>query len=153
MWKTVSKIPIIFFTFLTVLSSVSCTENESEIQPPDRIIEIPIETQSLTATKTKIELPTLLFTQTNEPVTTKTSLLNKPVIEASTSGPSETPWIYKSSTPRPTPICYCNRDYDCMHFGTQRDAQMCFIYCRGSRTNNWSNLDSDHDGIACEELP
>jgi hypothetical protein len=53
MWKTVSKIPIIFFTFLTVLSSVSCTENESEIQPPDRIIEIPIETQSLTATKTK----------------------------------------------------------------------------------------------------
>lgn len=152
MQKFASNKPIILLTILIVLTSILCS-SETEIQSPKKIIEIPIETEALTATKTKIELPTLLFTPTNKPANTKAAVPSKTFIDLPTIGPSPSPWIYKSSTPRPTPLCYCNRDYDCVHFGTQRDAQVCFNYCRGSATNNWSNLDSDHDGVACEELP
>jgi hypothetical protein len=44
-------------------------------------------------------------------------------------------------------------DKDCKHFKTQKLAQAYFIKDGGSKKNNVDNLDSDHDGIACEHLP
>ncbi len=50
-------------------------------------------------------------------------------------------------------LCNCNIDYDCSDFSTHSEAQACFESCGGSPSYNWSRLDSDHDGSACEGLP
>lgn len=47
-------------------------------------------------------------------------------------------------------FCNCSRDYDCINFATHQAAQSCYLFCGG---NNWSALDADRDGIACESLP
>lgn len=47
-------------------------------------------------------------------------------------------------------VCDCSRDYDCGDFSTHAQAQACYVSC-GS--NNWSGLDSNKDGQACESLP
>lgn len=46
--------------------------------------------------------------------------------------------------------CNCSIDYDCGDFSTQSQAQACYVSCGG---NNWSRLDADYDGYACESLP
>lgn len=46
--------------------------------------------------------------------------------------------------------CNCSIDYDCSDFSTQSQAQGCYNACGG---NNWSRLDADYDGYACESLP
>jgi hypothetical protein len=46
-----------------------------------------------------------------------------------------------------------SRDYDCSDFKTQHQAQKFFKKHGGSRHNNFDDLDADHDGIACEDLP
>jgi len=47
-------------------------------------------------------------------------------------------------------VCDCSRDYDCGDFSTHAQAQACYVSC-GS--NNWSGLDRNKDGQACESLP
>jgi len=61
--------------------------------------------------------------------------------------------------PAPTDIpeeeicaCNCAIDYDCSDFSTHREAQDCFECCGGSTSFNWSRLDRDRDGVACESL-
>jgi endonuclease YncB( thermonuclease family) len=49
--------------------------------------------------------------------------------------------------------CNCSIDYDCADFSSQAAAQACFNQCGGSRYYNWSGLDRDRDGKACESLP
>lgn len=44
-------------------------------------------------------------------------------------------------------------DVDCGDFPTQADAQSFFAGTNGSKTNDPYRLDSDNDGIACQELP
>lgn len=50
-------------------------------------------------------------------------------------------------------LCNCAVDYDCKDFSTHAEAQACFDSCGGSPTYNWSGMDGDHDGQACESLP
>ena len=50
----------------------------------------------------------------------------------------------------PSGVCNCDQDYNCSDFSTHSAAQACYISCGG---NNWSGLDSDKDGSACESLP
>lgn len=57
------------------------------------------------------------------------------------------------TSPPPSAVCDCSRDYNCSDFNTHNEAQSCFDSCGGSPNNNWSGLDRDHDGIACESLP
>ena len=45
------------------------------------------------------------------------------------------------------------QDRDCSDFATQAEAQVFFASNGGSPTNNFDNLDRDHDGVACEDLP
>ncbi len=47
-------------------------------------------------------------------------------------------------------VCDCSIDYDCGDFSSHAEAQACYVSC-GS--NNWSGLDSNKDGQACESLP
>jgi uncharacterized protein YraI len=66
--------------------------------------------------------------------------------------------IDPTSAPAPTEppnsaLCDCNVDYDCGDFFTHNEAQACFESCGGSPSYNWSRLDRDGDGIACESLP
>ena len=44
-------------------------------------------------------------------------------------------------------------DKDCSDFANQAQAQSYFRSHGGSPSNNFDNLDADHDGIACESLP
>jgi hypothetical protein len=137
---------MIFFT------SVFC-RSESSIQSEKRKKDISIETQAIDSTKTKVEFPTLVSTQTPKPFLTATFTPTNNGGKSATIEATPTKWIDNSSTPQSTPLCYCNRNYECNHFETQRDAQICFNFCNGSKTNNWSYLDPDHNGIACEDLP
>lgn len=50
-------------------------------------------------------------------------------------------------------LCNCSVDYDCSDFSTHLEAQACFESCGGSKSNNWSGLDRDRNGSACESLP
>ncbi|NMC34041.1 MAG: hypothetical protein GYA36_16495, partial [Veillonellaceae bacterium] len=50
----------------------------------------------------------------------------------------------------PGGVCNCSIDYDCGDFSTHAQAQACYDSCGG---NNWSRLDADYDGYACESLP
>jgi len=62
-----------------------------------------------------------------------------------------------SRTDSPTTVspslCNCSIDYDCSDFYSHSAAQACFESCGGSRSYNWSGLDRDRDGSACESLP
>lgn len=50
--------------------------------------------------------------------------------------------------------CDCiGDDLDCEDFASQTEAQACFEYCRSMEYGDIHRLDSDNDGIACEELP
>jgi hypothetical protein len=44
-------------------------------------------------------------------------------------------------------------DYDCSDFSSQAAAQQFFDSNGGSPSNNFDDLDADHDGVACESLP
>ncbi len=44
-------------------------------------------------------------------------------------------------------------DRDCSDFTTQAEAQGYFTSHGGSPSNDFDNLDADHDGVACESLP
>lgn len=46
--------------------------------------------------------------------------------------------------------CNCSIDYDCGDFSGHSEAQACFESCGGSSSYNWSRLDRDRDGLACE---
>lgn len=50
-------------------------------------------------------------------------------------------------------LCNCSIDYDCSDFSSHSEAQACFESCGGSPSYNWSRLDRDRDGSACESLP
>lgn len=52
-----------------------------------------------------------------------------------------------------TPAAFAQADKDCSDFATQPQAQAYFTSHGGSASNNFDNLDADHDGIACEDLP
>ena len=43
-------------------------------------------------------------------------------------------------------------DCNCADFPSHAEAQRIFLKHGGSPANNWSRLDGDHDGIACESL-
>lgn len=59
----------------------------------------------------------------------------------------------RSITPTSVSLCNCSIDYDCGDFSTHSAAQACFESCGGSKTYDWSALDRDGDGYACESLP
>jgi len=66
--------------------------------------------------------------------------------------PTSIPSIVNEEGGGPAP-CNCSVDYDCKDFATHAQAQTCFDFCGGSPSYNWSRLDADHDGKACESLP
>lgn len=61
--------------------------------------------------------------------------------------------VNPTSPPPSGGTCNCSIDYDCGDFSTHAAAQSCFESCGGSTSYNWSRLDADGDGIACESLP
>ncbi len=114
-------------------------------------------TWTLTPTITRTPTITLTPTITNTPTITLTPTITPTSTRTFTPTPTRTltPTITRTFVPLPTstPICNCNIDYDCSNFSTHNQAQACFVYCGGSSTYNWSNLDANNDGIACESLP
>ena len=110
-----------------------------------------IPTMTLTPTITQTATITLMPTKTKIPTDTRWPTFTK---GPSPTGATRSGQIWFTNTPAPASRhCYCSRDYDCNDFNTQRQAQQCFDSCGGSRTYNWSRLDADHDGRACESLP
>lgn len=53
-----------------------------------------------------------------------------------------------------TAVCSCSGNiYNCPAFNTHSEAQACFNYCVAQGRGDIHQLDSDDDGIACENLP
>lgn len=133
----------------------SAVERNELIQITANVIKI-TETEPIQATNTKIVLPTLKATSRFPTIAISPTKLN-----SRTPLPTNTNFVLPTSTPitRAQPIdtsvsvCNCNIDYDCKNFSTHYAAQTCFNYCGGSTSYNWSRLDADGDGQACESLP
>lgn len=143
------------FLFSALIGPTSDPEarNNQVIQIDPEITENKINSEPK-ITNTSIVLPTLINTRIY------------PTVPTHTPGPSSTPRssstavIYKSPTtkyiyvnPNENSSCVCGFDYDCGSFRTHNAAQTCFNSCGGSSSYNWSRLDADGDGIACESLP
>lgn len=131
-----------------------------------RGLEVGLSTNTPVPANTLVP-PTLTATATLKPLirkTTKptaTSVSRKIILPTATRAANKkaTPTV-KASAKKPTATkgastssCNCRQDYDCKNFTTHSTAQSCFVSCGGSKTKNWSNLDSDGDGQACESLP
>jgi hypothetical protein len=113
----------------------------------------------------KIELTSMMPTPTTPasatPIPPEIAIPTAPPAPANTLAPSQTPFPTRTiiaatlaiqPPPPQSPVCDCSIDYDCEDFQTRAEAQDCFNSCGGSPTNNWSLLDRDSDGIACEWL-
>lgn len=97
---------------------------------------LPTETLVSIATNTLPPVPTNTLAPSSTPFPTNTPI---PIL------PTQPP-----APPQTSVQCDCYRDYDCCDFTTHSQAQACYESCGG---NNWSGLDRDEDGIACESLP
>lgn len=138
---------------LAVLSVVSCcciygfiytgtpeyklTATANSLSTSDALATTQAFVPSSTPTKTKT--PTLIPSQTPTVTPTQTS--------------TQIPVAPAIVTAAPVTGCNCAQDYDCSAFSTNEEAQNCFVACGGSATYNWSNLDRDNNGKACESLP
>jgi len=112
-------------------------------------------TPTFTLQATAIDIPT----ETEVILPTNTA---EPTIEiASTERfiplPSDTPRIIFTLAPLPTSTrslagpCTCKPpDLNCDDFGSQREAQACFDYCRSQGYGDVYKLDRDKDGRVCE---
>lgn len=97
-------------------------------------------------------------TSTDRPTRTATStrLANTPTSLPTTDLPPSPTTAQRSAPivlPTSSSVCDCSKDYNCSDFNTQRQAQSCFVSCGGNDKINWSGLDNNHDGRACEALP
>ena len=97
-----------------------------------------------------------------QPPTVAPTMTARPAAIPTKPAPTVAPKVVPTAAPTNAPpiatqVAPCNcsvEDYDCKDFRTQREAQMCFDYCGGSKTNNVFRLDgNDHDGKVCESLP
>jgi len=70
-----------------------------------------------------------------------------------TARAGDSPFPTATAPPGGTSVCNCSIDYNCSDFSTHSEAQACFSSCGGSSAYNWSGMDGDHDGQACESLP
>lgn len=74
-----------------------------------------------------------------------------PATPTRTRTPTRTPTVTPAFGPATYP-CEANT-CNCSDFPTHAEAQRVFTLHGGNSNNNWSGLDSDGDGIACEGLP
>lgn len=140
--------------------------NEPTPTTASRELQVDLSTNTPIPTNTLVP-PTITATATLKPLIrktvkpTSTSVTRKYILPTDTRTASKkaTPTV-KASAKKPTATkgassssCNCRQDYDCKNFTTHSAAQSCFVSCGGSKTKNWSNLDSDGDGQACESLP
>jgi len=72
-----------------------------------------------------------------------------PVLSFSASSASAAPLAPRAAGQYPCEGSDCN----CSDFPTHAEAQRIFEKHGGSPSYNWSGLDGDHDGLACESLP
>lgn len=107
-------------------------------KPKDQIVRVgtkkPVETNVTTPT----------------PVT---STAPKTTTKPKTNSQSGNTTITPKPTPAPAPITKVHTDKDCADFVTHAAAQAYFDASGGNPSNNFDDLDRDHDGLACEALP
>ncbi len=145
----------------THTNSPTVTWTPSATWTPTRT-NTPTQTWTPTITLT----PTITWTPSNTP--TKTAIATNTKIPTKTTAPTNT--RMPTATTGPVVVvppgggtgggsgsggtgnagCDCARDYNCSDFTTHAAAQSCYVSCGG---NNWSGLDRDNDGNACESLP
>ncbi|NLB01251.1 MAG: hypothetical protein GX837_09915 [Methanomicrobiales archaeon] len=69
------------------------------------------------------------------------------------SPPATTKATTVPAAPATHEVCKCTGDlYNCGDFATQREAQACYDYGMSLGMGDIHKLDSDKDGIACENL-
>ncbi len=123
------------YSTITMEAAVRSRQLELTQQAPTSE-PLPTETPELIPTTAPVQTNTLAPSSTPLPT-------NTPVILIATQAPPPT------AASLPAAVCDCGRDYNCSDFSTHSAAQACYDSCGG---NNWSGLDSDVDGDACESL-
>ena len=126
-------------------------------EPLTKDMVLPISKVLPSITPTSTYTPTFTITPTATPTRTPTATPTATPTQTLTPTPTITYTPTSTNTPiityTPIWVCDCNRDYNCDDFSSHNEAQYCFEYCGGSEDENWSGLDNDGDGIACENLP
>ena len=144
----------------SILDDESATEDQID---PSPTISLPTST-SVKPSATNpppTDLPPTSPPPTNPPPTspppTNPPPTNPPPTNPPPTNPPPTNPPPPTSPPPTSPpssgVCNCSIDYNCSDFATHAAAQECFESCGGGPGYNWSGLDGDGDGEACESLP
>ena len=137
-------IAIFYVTAINIYQSIENT-NQS-IQNIYNILTIEASMQDHT-----IELTASAPTPLRETIAPEFSIT--PSQTATSPQPNETQnnlSISLTQTPR-YQSCDCKKIFSCSDFSSPDEAQNCFLNCGGSTLNNWSGLDDDHNGYACND--
>ena len=119
--------------------------------PPTNTVVIPSATNPQPTNPPPTSVP-----PTNQPPTSPPPTNLPPTNPPPPTSPPPTnppPTSPPPTSPPPSGDCNCSIDYNCSDFSTHKEAQDCFEFCGGSPSYNWSGLDRDRNGIACESLP
>lgn len=109
-------------------------------KPKDQIVRVGIKKPAEVKTS-----PPAPVSSTGSKTTTKPN--------PKTNTPSTNTAVTPKPTPTPAPTSGSHVDKDCSDFTNHAAAQAYFEANGGSPTNNFDDLDRDHDGLACEALP
>lgn len=126
---------------------------EAGIEPEDAATRQATHGAVPTVTQTaQIATPTLAPSPTPSP--TETQVLT-PTDYPTPTDPPQPPDV---PTEHPPPVvgpcdCYLAASLTCRDFDTQEQAQACYDYCLAEMDMDLSRLDSNQNGIACENLP
>jgi len=143
---------LIAISIVAAVAGGGSNDKASVLEPTQQ----PTVTVAITATPTEQPRPTVkpavVPSPTKEPQPTATTAPPPKPTPTTRPAPKPTP-----TTAPPPPVTYdypCEAgDCNCSDFPTHAEAQRIFEQHGGSPSNNWSGLDADNDGIACESLP
>jgi hypothetical protein len=128
------------YTLPTAESTASAiTQNQTEPVQAEQATTI-TATQTGTSIPAFTEIPALTPLPSNTP--------SPPML-------TETPTLLPAQAPvsaATVPDCSANT-YNCPAFSTHNEAQGVFEYCRNLEVSDVHDLDRNHDGAACEDLP
>lgn len=141
-------VPTLFIGSIWVVAVVSPPKAQ-EATTPSESTNIP-EVKSVETSATPENSPTPTPTET--PTMTVTPNPTKTPTPTAKLTPKPTTTVKPTAKPT-TSTSNSSADKDCKDFATHAAAQAYFNSKGGSKTNNVDNLDSDGDGIACENLP
>ena len=142
---------VIFFAVGIAIFYVTANDIYQSINNTNQSINNIYSIMTIAASTQEQKLEVSTSTSTAQvTINSSESLLTPSPTTAPTQTQKAQPVLSLSATqPPPFASCDCKKIFSCSDFSSPNEAQNCFLACGGSSTNNWSNLDNDQDGYAC----